>query len=320
MSSIETKFPAAPRGDRRLSGMRAVALAAFTIALGCSSCGSSDVAPAPPDPKNHTFGGARPVPIVRAPEKYDANKPVSLVLMLHGYGSDALQTNVLFGLQYLVDDDNLLLALPEGTVDADGKKFWNATDACCDFGKTGVDDVKYLLDLVKELRQWYAVDPKRIWVVGVSNGGFMALRLGCEAADVFAGVISYAGAGWLDASKCNPTAPVAVLQIHGTADTTVPYQGGTLSVGSAPIPSAMKTTSDWAQRNGCGSSPDATAPPIDFDADQAGAETKITSWTGCTKNGATRLLSIEGSPHVSLGITKNFPSYAWTFMSEHAKP
>jgi polyhydroxybutyrate depolymerase len=304
--------------------MRVLALAVFgfalSVALGCTSCGSSEPAPAPADPKTHTFGGARPVPIVRAPDKYDPQKPVTLVLMLHGYGSDALQTNVLFGLQYVLDDQNMVIALPEGTVDASGKKFWNATDACCDFGKTGVDDVKYLLDLVKELRQVYAVDPKRIWAVGVSNGGFMALRLACEAADVFAGVISYAGAGWLDASKCNPSGPVAVMQIHGTADTTVPYQGGTLGVGTSPVPSAMKTTSDWATRNGCGSSPDASAPPIDFDLDQPGAETKITTWTGCTKNGATRLLSIEGSPHVSLGITKNFPGIAVPFMNDHAKP
>lgn len=299
---------------------RVRALASILVASMAFGC-STEQAPAPPDPSTHTFGGARPVPIVRAPDKYDRSKPVSLVLMLHGYGSDALQTNVLFGLQYVVDDENLLLAIPEGTVDPTGKKFWNVGEACCDFGKSGIDDVKYLLDLVKELRQWYAVDPKRIYVVGVSNGGFMALRLGCEASDVFAGVVSYAGAGPLDASKCAPTAPVAILQIHGTADTTVPYGGGTLSVGSGiVVPSAMKTTSDWAARNGCGASPDASAPPIDFDSDQPGAETKVTSWTGCTANGATRLLSIEGSPHVSLGITKNFPSVALGFLKDHAKP
>lgn len=302
-----------------------VLLKRFSIALAlafvasCSSC-SSESAPAPPNPKDHVFGGARPVPIVRAPEKYDPSKPVALVVLLHGYGSDALQTNVLFGLQYLVDQENLLLAFPEGTTDASGKKFWNATDACCDFGSTKVDDVRYLTDLVKELRSVYAVDPKRVYAVGVSNGGFMALRLACDAADVFAGVISYAGAGWLDPTKCNPSAPVAVLQIHGTADKVVPYQGGTLDVGGAPIPSALETTSAWATRNGCGSSPDASAPPIDFDADQPGAETHITSFTGCTKNGATRLLSIEGSPHVSLGITSAFPAYAWDFLRSNAKP
>ncbi|CAN5408847.1 PHB depolymerase family esterase [soil metagenome] len=301
--------------------MRSLAFAlACSFAVMFAGCSTAETTPPGPSPEGHVFGGSRPVLNVRAPDKYDRQKPVSLVLMLHGYGSDALQTNLLFGLQYIADDENLLLAIPEGTTDTSGKKFWNATEACCDFGNTGVDDVKYLLDLVKELRTYYAVDPKRIYVVGVSNGGFMALRLGCEAADVFAAIVSYAGAGYSDATKCTPTAPIGVLQLHGTADTTVPYQGGTLGVGSAVVPSAMKTTSDWAARNGCGASPDMSAPAIDFDLDQPGAETKITSWTGCTANGGTRLFTIEGSPHVSLGVAKALPGYAWGFLKDHAKP
>ena len=176
------------------------------LAAALVACSSSSPAVTPPDPASHVFGGSRPVPLVRAPDKYDRTKPVSLVLMLHGYGSDALQTNVLFGLQYIADDENILLVVPEGTVDSTGKHFWAAGNVCCDFEHTGVDDVKYLTDLVKEVKQYYAVDPKRVFAVGVSNGGFMALGLACEAADVFAGVVSSAG-GTFPYADSRPATP-----------------------------------------------------------------------------------------------------------------
>lgn len=264
------------------------------------------------------------MPFVRAPEKYDPSKPVSLVLMLHGYGSDALQTNVLFGLQYIADDENLLLVAPEGLVDPTGHRYWSATDACCDFDHSGVDDVKYLTELVKEVKQYYAVDPKRVFAVGISNGAFMALRLACDAADVFAGVVSYAGAGYADPSKCKPTEPVAILQIHGTADPTVPYAGGTLDASVHPgvtvnLPSVAQTVGDWAKRDLCDATPDASQPPIDLLDDLPGAETKLLVWHGCVAPSQVVLASIEGSGHVDLGIAKTFPGFAWPFLRDHAK-
>jgi len=300
--------------------MRLVRLLLAAVLFACSSA----PAVAPPDPASHTFGGSRPVPFVRAPDKYDRSKPVSLVLMLHGYGSDALQTNVLFGLQYIADDENILLVAPEGTVDSTGKHFWAAGNVCCDFEHTGVDDVKYLTDLVKEVKQYYAVDPKRVFAVGVSNGAFMALGLACQAADVFAGVVSYAGAGPVDASTCNPTEPVAVLQIHGTADTTVPYNGGTLAASVYPgvtvtLPSVAQTVGDWAKRDGCSPTPDASLPPLNLVDELPGDETKLLVWNGCAAASQVELASIEGGVHVDLGISQHFPAFAWPFLRDHAK-
>jgi polyhydroxybutyrate depolymerase len=297
----------------------------FLLAAALLACACTSASPAPPpDPSTHTFGGSRPVPLVRAPDKYDPRKPVSLVLMLHGYGSDALQTNVLFGLQYIADDENILLVVPEGTVDSTGKHFWAAGNVCCDFDHSGVDDVKYLTDLVKEVKQYYAVDPKRVFAVGVSNGGFMALGLACEAADVFAGVVSYAGAGPLDASTCKPTEPVAVLQIHGTADTTVPYGGGTLAASVRPgvtvsLPSVAQTVGDWAKRDGCSAAPDTSLAPINLVDDLPGDETKLQVWNGCAGTSQVKLASIEGGSHVDIGISQHFPAFAWPFLRDHAK-
>ena len=308
----------------RYATLRDMRLAHLAVLVAVVACSSSPAAVTPPDPANHTFGGDRPVPLIRVPDKYDRGKPVSLVLMLHGYGSDALQTNVLFGLQYIADAENILLVGPEGTVNSKGSHFWSATDACCDFEHTGVDDVKYLTDLVKEVKQYYAVDPKRVFAVGVSNGGFMALRLACDASDVFSGVVSYAGAGYLDASKCVPKEPVAVLQIHGTADGTVPYAGGTLSGGVYPgitvtLPPVSQTVGDWVKRDGCSPTPDTSQPPIDLIAELPGAETKLQVWNGCAGSSQVKLASIEGGGHVNLGIASTFPGFAWPFLRDHAK-
>ena len=68
------------------------------------------------------------------------------------------------------------------------------------------------------------VDPYRIYVAGHSNGGFMSYRLACTHADRIAAIVSLAGATFDTPADCSPTEPVAVLQIHGTADDTCPIR------------------------------------------------------------------------------------------------
>src|SRR5439155_20820686 len=125
---------------------------------------------------------------------------------------------------------------PDGTVDGNNNHFWNATDGCCDFGKTGVDDSSYLAGLIDEIASKYKVDPKRVYFMGHSNGGFMSYRMACDHADRVAAIVSLAGATFADDSKCKPTAPVAVVEVHGNADPTVPYDGQGV-VPSAPTSS-----------------------------------------------------------------------------------
>jgi polyhydroxybutyrate depolymerase len=120
------------------------------------------------------LGGSRPLPLFRAPEGWDGTTPLPLVLVLHGYGAGGLVQTVYFRLESLVEQKKFLLAAPDGTVDDKGKRFWNAMDSCCDFAGAGVDDVKYLTDLVEEIAARYAVDRKRVYLVGHSNGGAMS--------------------------------------------------------------------------------------------------------------------------------------------------
>jgi polyhydroxybutyrate depolymerase len=278
-------------------------------------------------PADYTFGGDRPVSIVRVPEGYDPAKPAPLVLVLHGYGANATVQNLYFNLPTIADAEGFFIVAPEGTTDSTGKQFWNGTDVCCDFEGRGVDDVRYLTGLVDEVQKYYSIDPKRIFVLGHSNGGAMAFRLACDAADRFAAIVDLAGPFFNDPAQCKPSTPVGVLHLHGTKDTTATYEKGAVSgTGLHPnapgrgMPGAVATVTAWASYDKCAPTPDTSAPPIELDNDIAGPETKISKYTGCAANGGVELWSLEGSGHVPLNLTKDLPKLIYDFMSRHAKP
>ena len=106
---------------------------------------------------------------------------------------------------------------------------------------------------IADVKKTYAVDAKRIFALGHSNGGFMVNRLACDQADKIAAVVSLAGETYHDQTKCAASAPIAYLQVQGDADMTVPYAGGhPENIAILPLaPGAVETAQDWAKKNGC---------------------------------------------------------------------
>jgi polyhydroxybutyrate depolymerase len=144
----------------------------------------------------------------------------------------------------------MILVAPNGTIGIINKRFWKATEACCDFLNTPfLDDVAYVNSLIDEVQNHYNVDPKRIYLMGHSNGAFFANKMACVHSNRIAAIVSLAGAIDYDQSLCNPTSKLSVLTIHGTNDTLVNYNGG--SIIGAPYPSAQDTVTFWAKKNGC---------------------------------------------------------------------
>ncbi|MER2563193.1 MAG: alpha/beta fold hydrolase [Myxococcaceae bacterium] len=258
---------------------------------------------------------ARPY-VLRVPSGAAMGASLPLVILLHGYGASGAIQNTYFGLSAEADRSNFLLALPDGTTDASGRRFWNASDACCNFLSVPVDDVAYLNAIIDDVQAKQRVDPKRIFIVGHSNGGFMAHRMACDASNRIAAIVSFAGVGAKDATRCQPSSPVSVAQLHGTADETVAFTGGDFQ--GAAFPSAAETQRDWATRNGCGATMTESGR-LDLVTNLAGDETKVERYSGCQR-GDVELWTIENGTHIPSFSTAAFSGAVWRFLSTHPKP
>jgi len=218
-------------------------------------------------PGTHTLqlayqGQARKV-VVHVPQRYQAGSPMPLVLAFHGGGGHA---------EYMADDDRyglvgkaesagFVVAFPNGYSKLPGGRFatWNAGGCCGDARDRQVDDVGFVRALVAQLKTQLNVDSARIFATGMSNGGMMAHRLACDAADLFRAVASVAGT---DATaSCAPVRPISVLHIHARNDTHVLFNGG---AGPDAFRDASKvmdfvsvpdTVARWVQREQCQPAP-----------------------------------------------------------------
>jgi len=183
------------------------------------------------------------------PSNPSAGLPKGLVLLLHGYGGTGKQINDYLQFKQIAKQANVIYVTVEGTKDSSGKQFWNATSSCCNFSKKKIDEVTYFKELIQDLQRQNSVDPQRIFIIGHSNGGFMAHSLACSLSPIVAGIISIAGEQAQNADDCKPDYSVNILQIQGMADLVVPYSGGNLGLG--PFPGAEATLKMWATKNSC---------------------------------------------------------------------
>jgi polyhydroxybutyrate depolymerase len=240
------------------------------------------------------IGGDRPAQVL-IPSDYTTTTRYPLIIVLHGFRATGSLQAAYFGLNPRVDSKQFVLVVPEGTKNASGDQFWNATPACCARSpeEMQVDDVAYIRSLITEAAATYSIDPARIGLIGHSNGGFMALRMVCEASDLLTSVVSLAGSTFVDDANCAPADhPVSVLAVHGDADDTVPY-GGTQF-----FPGARETIRRFAAHAGCDANNPATAANIDLVRNITGAETTVLHYTGCPAGIDVDLWTIVGGPHV----------------------
>lgn len=261
---------------------------------------------------------------VHIPASYEPGASLPLVMSLHGYSQNSQVIEFIASFGLLVDEYEFIYVVPDGTTNINGQQFWNATDACCDFYGSGVDDSTYLRNLIDLIGKELSVDDRRIYIFGYSNGGFMAHRMACDHADIVAAIVSLAGVTYIDSSDCTPDEPVHLLQIHGTADACVSFFGGCSCPGLPPppacAPGAVQTTETWAILNGC-TLETTECPPLDIEMNIPGAETTVTKYvTGCEPGGSAELWAIEGAGHFVALADGYFEQLIIEHFLAHPKP
>ncbi len=239
---------------------------------------------------------------------------VPLLLLLHSLGTSAADIESRTDWARFADARSVAWIAPDGPVDALGRRFWDAGQSCCNFMGPPVDHVAALRALLEDIVARHPIDRERVFVGGISNGGFMAHRLACEAPDLIRGVVSISGAGPLESIHCREPAGLRVLEVHGDADPMVGYGGGHL-LGDPRLPqhaSVQKTMTDWAARIGCQSDP-SEGPALDIEKRYPGAETKVSRYAGCER-GRLELWTVKGGNHY-LAFHDPAPDLIWQFLT-----
>jgi len=204
------------------------------------------------------FHGVARTYALYVPASLQSGVPAPLVVALHGGGGNAANLERTVRLDAIAEREGFLVVYPDGSGRLDEILLtWNAGNCCGYALDEQVDDIGFIGALVAQLSDMYAIDPRRVYATGMSNGGMMSYRLACEAADLFAAVAPVAGA--LNVADCEPAEPVSVLAIHGTADQHVLFEGGPPNV-KADVHERVDRSvhyamTFWAARDGCGLEP-----------------------------------------------------------------
>ncbi len=194
--------------------------------------------------KSFMFDGLTRDYIIHLPTGYSTATKYPIVFNLHGYTSNAIQEQFYSKMDIVsnTDPERFIIVYPNGVANA-----WNSWTA------SGVDDVGFISELIDSMNAQYNVDLNRVYSCGMSNGGFQSYRLACELSNRIVAIASVTGSmSSYVYSNCNPSRPVPVLEIHGTADATVPYAG------QAGMESIDQVIQFWQEHNACGIS-DTTA-------------------------------------------------------------
>lgn len=339
---MSMSFKPAPAWPQRLATF--LAPLSFCLSLSIASSGPAFAGAAAPQESPAQQGpvaSARPLIVKTPPGAQEGQKKWPLVILLHGYTSSpeqqdaylrfskaALERGFIFAAPRGTPTPSRVAAQPEGPPSA-WSLFWNATEACCNFEKVPVDDVAYLKNVIKDLKARYPVDPKRVYVFGHSNGGFMAQRLACDAAGSVTAIASLAGSLRPDPKLCKPSRPVGVLNIHGVKDEVVLYAGGQFNE-EEPLsryPGAEATIARWASLNSCRTVKNLSGKKLSlsFLEGSEGPDTALISYQGCAPGGATALLKIPEGSHApgleeSRPFNAQFIPYVLDFFLSQKRP
>ncbi len=274
--------------------MRLHSIASSAGALAAALCIFAAPAVAEPFPGAHIdFGGLPRTYVLHVPPG-----PVNgLVINLHAGGHTGASQQALTHFDGIADAHGFVVAYPDG-IDfswADGRGA-SVPD------RQGVDDVGFISALVNQLVTQFNIDPNRVYATGLSAGAFMANRLACERADIFAAIAPVDGTLGTNYA-CAPSEPVAVMATHGTADPVVPFNGGPMlgrGGGSTVVP-APAMADVWRNLNACGAPTEVPLP------DAGDGMRSFRSSSGCADDASVVFTRVDGGGHTWPGAPTVLP-------------
>jgi polyhydroxybutyrate depolymerase len=216
---------------------------------------------------------------------------------------DGRQMALFCGLHELGASERLAVAYPNGTGHTPHTLSWNAGNCCGKAMLEQVDDVGFVRSIVDQVSGEMAIDGRRIYAVGFSNGAMMAYRVAIELSQTFAAIAPVGGP--MGYAHCQPALPVPVCHFHGTADEFAPYEGGVgkRSVSRCNFQSVEQSIACWVKANGCEAAP--TVTRVD-EACEEGVEVIQTHYEGGRDGSEVILYTIHGGGHTWPGRSTPF--------------
>ena len=249
-------------------------------ALPSPGCGVTDLSPGTLLGVPLEVGNRTRVFNVVVPDGHDGDTPVPVVLAFHGWSLNPVTMATMSSLSTTAQEHDFVVAYAQGVGNS-----WNAGSCCGVAFNQQVDDIEFVRALIDNIGENLCVDLARVYATGFSNGGMLSHRLACEASDVIAAIAPVAGVVMIEGPDCTPTRPMPIMHFHGTADTSVAYEGN----GMVDHVSVPTSTAGWVDRNGCD-----PEPQITFAQD----DTTCQTWSNCGgQDAVVTLCSIEGMGH-----------------------
>lgn len=232
------------------------------------------------------------------PKNFNKANPTPLVLALHGGGGTGsrFEEDVSAGtLTPVAESRGVILVMPEGI-----DKRWN--DGRSEhFGNDPMyDDLGFISALIDRMIEEYGADPNRVYATGISNGGFMSIRLALDLSEKIA-AIAPVTAQLQEVNEAKvPDLPISMMLINGDLDPLVPYNGGcinnlfNLAECRGVILSTQETIEKFIGYNQC-TVPGVTDAIIDSVNDETSVE--ITRYNDCVESTEVVLVKVIGGGH-----------------------
>ncbi|MFF2148705.1 alpha/beta hydrolase family esterase [Kitasatospora sp. NPDC058190] len=255
-----------------------------------------------------TSGGQQRSYLVHVPAGYRSADRTPLVLAFHGSGESDTQIESYSGLSAL----DAIVLYPEGTIGTNGETSWEGAPY-----SSGVDDVRFVQDLLARTQQQFCVDQGRIYATGKSNGGGFTALLACRLPRRIAAFAPVAGAYYPETTQgCRTSPPVPMLEFHGTADPVIHYDGGTSH--GEQYPSIAQWLSTWTDKDRCSAE----------NRRSIGSDVVEFDWTPCVRGTEVTHYQVIGGGHTWPGaVAPSGPGHTtqtisatavmWEFFTRH---